>query len=539
MKKLAIIFLFGLSIYAVKLGNTGETVYLRGDNTGVGVDTTDAPDAFFEIRTESDGILIPRLTIPQRDGIPTPPEGLMIYNIDCGLFNYYHAGDWIPFPNLMDMEVGPISGSTSLCEGATGIAYSIPDVAEATSYTWTLPDDATIATGSGTRSITVDFGSGEGRICVVAHTPCGSQGDCINVSVAEAAVGGVVSGGGTITFGESTPTLTLSGHTGTIARWQKRHEGGTWTDIFHSATTYSEIPSSPGIWDYRALITSAGCPDAYSDFTSVTVEGGPTGDSVYFDYTGSIVSWTVPTGIASITIEAWGAQGGTSTTENPSGYVGGKGARMRGTFAVSPGDELLILVGQMGESAVWNGGGGGGSWVLKIDSGSSDIMSGGGYSGSAVTPLVIAGGGGGIRGQAGQNGHDGVTSNYGTTGSQSSSTGGGVIKSTDLGLGGDWGTSSWGSGGGGFRGDGQMDNGEGGHSMLSGGAQAAAGSCHPAYGGTGGGGGNGCAGGGGGGGYSGGDGGFVAGGGGSWNTGTDQSNASGIREGNGRVVIRW
>ncbi len=530
--------------YAVKLGFPGEDIHIRSDRTGFGVDTTDTPEAFIEMRTTEDGILIPRLTIVQRDAIPSPPNGLMIYNLDCLLFNYYNGVDWIPFPNLMDMEVGPISGSTSICEGATGISYSIPDVAEATSYSWTIPEDAAIATGSGTRSITVDFGSDEGRICVIAHTPCGSQGDCINVSVAEAAVGGVVTGGGTIDFGDPTPTLPLSGHTGTIDRWQRRYESGGWTDISHTGTTYSEIPSMVGNWDYRAVIISSGCPDAYSDFTSVTVEGSVSGDSIAFTYTGTITSWTVPTGISSVEIEVWGAQGGNGGGNGGAwSSPGGLGARMRGVFAVTPGDNLRILVGEQGESvSYYVGGGGGGSFVWKDGAG---------------IPMICAGGGGGGGGIAGSystyfDGMDAVTTENGTNGHNCSlgggvsgygGTGTGSIEHAGGGCG--WysnGVAGWSSGctssAGGTR---PLEGGAGGH---QGGNPSTTGD-----GGFGGGGQGACnaTGGGGGGGYSGGGPGMYlssypftgGGGGGSFNAGTAQSNSAGIRSGNGRVVIRW
>ncbi len=547
MKRIAALLLLVISIFAVKLGFPGEEVYIRGDKTGIGVDTTDSPEAFLDIRANDDGILIPRLTILERDGISSPPTGLTIYNSDCNLFNYYDGTAWIPFPNLMGMEVGPISGSTSICEGASGVAYAIPDVDEAISYTWTLPDDATIATGSGTRSITVDFGSDEGRICVIAHTPCGSQGDCISVTVAEAAVGGNVTGGGTISLGESTPTLTLSGYTGTIARWQRRYEGGSWIDISHTGITYTETPSMVGNWDYRAVITSAGCPDAFSDFASVTVEGSVTGDSTVFTYTGTIQSWTVPTGVTSIEIEVWGAQGGTGGgTSYPFGSPGGLGARMRGTFSVTPGEVLKVLVGEQGvDISHYTAGGGGGSFVWK--DGETD-------------PMIIAGGGGGGGGRGAYNyeGIDAVTTIDGTDGNNApggAGTGGngGVLPSD-------------GSGGYGGGGCGWYSNGANGHYSsyteagggtrpLEGGAGGAPGASvdYNTRGGFGGGGGAqgapNTAGGGGGGGYSGGgggerrslDGGYQysgGGGGGSYNSGTAQSNSAGVRSGNGRVVIR-
>ena len=47
--------------------------------------------------------------------------------------------------------------------------------------------------------------------------------------------------------------------------------------------------------------------------------------TVTFNYTGAAQSFTVPSGVTSITAEAHGAQGGSSTTG-----TGGKGGRMAG-----------------------------------------------------------------------------------------------------------------------------------------------------------------------------------------------------------------
>src|SRR5690606_18908652 len=63
-------------------------------------------------------------------------------------------------------------------------------------------------------------------------------------------------------------------------------------------------------------------------------------DQVTFNYTGTIDSWEVPTGVTEITIEAYGAQGGNTN--------GGKGAKMQGSFSVTPGEVLNIVVGQQG-----------------------------------------------------------------------------------------------------------------------------------------------------------------------------------------------
>lgn len=238
-----------------------------------------------------------------------------------------------------------------------------------------------------------------------------------------------------------------------------------------------------------------------------------------------IQSWSIPTtGVYRIT--AWGAQG----ASGDSGYVGGWGAMIAGDFTLTAGQVIQVAVGQMGigQSSGSNGGGGGGSFVVD----------------ASDNPFLVAGGGGGTRVQALQNGHPGQISQYGTTGSLDAQTGGGVLKTTDLGLGGHAPSYSWGSGGAGFFGNGANDYsgthvlGTGGMSWSNGlvGGAAIIVSGINAFGGFGGGGaGNGSHGGGGGGGYSGGDGGFIAGGAGSYNTGINQFGIIGDNEGYGEV----
>src|SRR5436190_19332353 len=98
-----------------------------------------------------------------------------------------------------------------------------------------------------------------------------------------------------------------------------------------------------------------------------------------FSYSGTIQNFTVPTCVYVMTIQAKGAQGGyhSSSTVNS-----GLGADMKGTFTVTPGQVLKILVGQQPSIITAGNGGGGGSFVTDI----------------ADNPLIIAGGGGGSSG---------------------------------------------------------------------------------------------------------------------------------------------
>ncbi len=70
---------------------------------------------------------------------------------------------------------GSISGPTLVCKSKTGIVYSIPEAAGATSYTWTLPTGMTGT--STTNSITVATGTTfcNGIIKVTANNNCGSS----------------------------------------------------------------------------------------------------------------------------------------------------------------------------------------------------------------------------------------------------------------------------------------------------------------------------------------------------------------------------
>ena len=81
---------------------------------------------------------------------------------------------------------------------------------------------------------------------------------------------------------------------------------------------------------------------------------------VTYDYTGTAVDYVVPAGVTSIRIDAAGAQGG-----NGSGGIGGLGATMSGTFTVTPGETLTVIVGQQGSLHYNAGGGGGRTGVLR------------------------------------------------------------------------------------------------------------------------------------------------------------------------------
>jgi len=84
-------------------------------------------------------------------------------------------------------------------------------------------------------------------------------------------VGNLGGGNTPICQGSSLGTLTLGASTGNIVRWEKRLNGGSWINISNTASTFTEVPSSSGTWDYRAVVQSGSCSLEYSNNFQVIV----------------------------------------------------------------------------------------------------------------------------------------------------------------------------------------------------------------------------------------------------------------------------
>jgi hypothetical protein len=145
-----------------------------------------------------------------------------------------------------------------------------------------------------------------------------------------------------------------------------------------------------------------------------------------FDATGAAQTFTVPTGIRCISVNAYGAAGGSASSDG--GHLGVDGGLGGRAFAqevpVTPGEVLSVLVGTRGGNGTSGSGaggfnGGGKGAFATLDPG------GGGGGASEVnrgsTRLVVAGGGGG----AGGNGHQ-------DTGAGSGGAGGGLTGTAGL-----------------------------------------------------------------------------------------------------------
>lgn len=423
----------------------------------------------------------------------------------------------------------PISGS-SVNTGGITLPYYVAVDTSASSYTWTVPVGAAITSGQGTDSITVNFNcSASGDIIVTASNACGSSPQrTLGVDTWLETPGAI--SGPVVADENSSQIYSISAVPNAISYSWTVPTGASITSGAGTTSITVSFGTIPVLGEAVTVTQTSACGTSSAQWLYVDVYDGQ--QSYYATgsgKSGSLQSFTVPSGTSLIIIEAWGAQGGGGGSY--AGY-GGLGARMRGSFAVTPGQELKILVGQKATETnsicMYTGSGGGGSFVTDL----SD------------NPWLIAGGGGGgawpyISGRPGQTG---------TSGSAGYPVGAAGGTNGSGGLTGGSGDDGWGSGGGGLTGDGGdqgagSSGGQGYGQAFINGALGGNGYCSGGAGGYGGGGGSGNWGGGGGGGYSGGGAGsgngHGGGGGGSYNSGSNQSNSEGVRSGNGMILITW
>jgi autotransporter-associated beta strand protein len=155
-----------------------------------------------------------------------------------------------------------ITGTLSVCEsGTTQLAGS---GTPATTDPWTSAttsvatvDNNGLVSGltSGTSLITYKDNNG----CVTTQT----------VTVYSPSIGGTVAGGDSVYPITNSTVLTLSGHTGSVQRWQYSTDGTNWNNISGSTTTTFTATNLTVTTQYRAVVKNGACSEVYSTVDTV------------------------------------------------------------------------------------------------------------------------------------------------------------------------------------------------------------------------------------------------------------------------------
>lgn len=87
---------------------------ILGDNVNVGIGTSSPnTSSLLDLTSNSKGLLIPRMSTTERNGISSPATGLMVYDISLNSFYYFNGTSWI--------EIGSsVSANTWLLNGNSG-----------------------------------------------------------------------------------------------------------------------------------------------------------------------------------------------------------------------------------------------------------------------------------------------------------------------------------------------------------------------------------------------------------------------------------
>ena len=156
--------------------------------------------------------------------------------------------------NSLPYAAGAITGNNAVCQGQNAVIYTVPNIANANFYTWTMPLGANGS--SSTNSITVDYGSDavSGEITVFGNNNCG---DGIFSALP-------------ITVNENplTPTISLSG----IILHSDAPDGNQWYNqngLIAGATNQDYTVTNEG--DYYDMVTLNGCSSQMSNVITVIV----------------------------------------------------------------------------------------------------------------------------------------------------------------------------------------------------------------------------------------------------------------------------
>ncbi|HSZ25889.1 MAG TPA: family 16 glycosylhydrolase, partial [Cytophagaceae bacterium] len=232
------------------------------------------------------------------------------------------AGEVYYFDNLTAQGVVPptsnITGSTSVCTKLNGVTYSVVPGFSNSTFNWTVPAGASIASGQGTSSITVNFGTTGGNVTVTETS------DALCTTTKSLAV--TVSGTCILaTNFSATPLSTCAGNTIVFTNLTTGMIGGeTYAWNFGSgatpATSSNAVPgnitySTGGAKTVSLTVTNANGSNTNTKTSYITIAPPPTSCIFSDDFTQNTVAWVTPNPGAFIQSES-----GTVWTISNAGY---------------------------------------------------------------------------------------------------------------------------------------------------------------------------------------------------------------------------
>jgi hypothetical protein len=174
------------------------------------------------------------------------------------------------------------SASQTFCQGSTVANLTATAVSGATIVWYSAASGGTALVTSAVLTTGNYYASQ-----ILTATSCESTSRfAVSVTVDPTSVGGSIAGSATVCTGTNSTTFTLSGHTGTIVKWQSSSDAAftTPTDIANTTTSLTATNLTTTTY-YRTVVQSGSCTAVNSSNATVTVNPSP----VVADITGTPV----------------------------------------------------------------------------------------------------------------------------------------------------------------------------------------------------------------------------------------------------------
>jgi hypothetical protein len=244
------------------------------------------------------------------DGLQEQKFQQMANGVSWGVLDCYTFEVHLKLP----ADAGSISGPANVCKDQTAVVYTVPVIAGATSYIWTLPSGATGS--STTNSISVDFGSTavSGNITVKGHNDNGDglpSSFAVTVSSPLSAPGSI-SGQASVCQG-SNQVYSITPLSGAVSY--------TWTlpSGWNGTSTTPSITATAGASGTISVVGNNACGSSSPSTLNITVSSAPdqpgpiTGGTSVCQGSQQVYSIATVTGATSYT---WSLPSGWSGTSN-------------------------------------------------------------------------------------------------------------------------------------------------------------------------------------------------------------------------------
>ncbi len=144
---------------------------------GAAINTSGAPadpSAMLDVSGVSKGVLINRMTTSERDAIVDPADGLQIFNLTTGCFDYYFNENWYSICGTCPAPESPVTGVH--VPSQTDIVWNWNTVSGADGYKWNTSSNYNSATDVGTATTYTQSGLSAATpytLYVWAYNECG------------------------------------------------------------------------------------------------------------------------------------------------------------------------------------------------------------------------------------------------------------------------------------------------------------------------------------------------------------------------------